>query len=108
MAYFLGLLLIVFILIDWLRNRGRQMRELVLAMYPVAIVTGAIAATLFTYFGMASLIRSLIPTQGSAIYRALDLLLCKHSRTLGCLHDRAGCRGILCDARPSGKSRQTD
>jgi hypothetical protein len=72
MAYFLGLLLIVFILIEWLRNRGRQMRELVLAMYPAAIVTGAIGATLFTYFGMAPVIRSLIPTQDSAIYRALD------------------------------------
>ena len=72
MAYFLGLLLIVFILIEWQRNRQRQMRELVFEMYPAAITTGAIAATLFTYFGMAPVISSLIPTQGSGIYRDLS------------------------------------
>jgi hypothetical protein len=128
MAYFPGLLLIVFILIDWLGNRGRQMRELVLAMYPVAIVTGAIAATLFTYFGMASVIRSLIPTQGSAIYRALDYGFFG-PETRAFLAPRSApwtyyCASIagpwiaytialvvvasFCDARRSGKSRQTD
>jgi len=72
MAYFLGLLLIAFILIDWQRNPARGMRELASEMYPAAIVTGAIAATLFAYFGIAPVIRSLIPSQGSTMYRALS------------------------------------
>jgi hypothetical protein len=70
MAYFLGLVLIVFILIDWQRSRGRQMRELVKEICQAMIATGSIAIVLVASFGMVPVIHSLLPIEGRAMYRA--------------------------------------
>jgi hypothetical protein len=70
MAYFLGLILIAFMVIERLRIRVRALRLFFREIYPAALVVTSIAAALAVSFGPAAVLRSLIPTQGLAIYRA--------------------------------------
>jgi len=71
MAYFLGLVLLVFIVSDCLRNRARLLRTFFAEAYPAVLVGIGIATILAAVFGWALLVRTLIPSEGRAMYRAL-------------------------------------
>jgi hypothetical protein len=69
MAYFLGLVLLVFVVADCLQNR-MSLRAFVAETYPAALVGVAIASILTASFGLAPLVRTVIPSEGRALYYA--------------------------------------
>jgi hypothetical protein len=71
MAYFFGLVLLVFIVIADLRDHERPLRSIVADIYPATLVVIAIAAILVATFGFASAVGSMIPSEGFSAYRAL-------------------------------------
>jgi hypothetical protein len=70
MAYFLGLILIGFIVVDCWRGRERLLRAVVVRTYPAALVGIAVGLVLIASFGLAPVVRSMIPSEGIAMYRA--------------------------------------
>jgi len=70
MAYFLGLVLLAFMVLDFLRNSARRIRAIIADIFPATLVVVAIVATLGATFGPAPVFGSMIPSEGFALYRA--------------------------------------
>jgi hypothetical protein len=70
MAFFLGLILLGFMVIECLHDCARPLRAFMYQIYPAALVGIAIASVLAASFGLAAVARSMIPTQGFLMYRA--------------------------------------
>jgi hypothetical protein len=70
MAFFLGLVLLGFIVADCLRYRARPLRAFVAEICPAIMVGTAIAILLAASFGLAPVVRSMIPREGLVMYRA--------------------------------------
>jgi hypothetical protein len=71
MAYFLGLILLFFIVLECFRRSTRPLRAIIAETYPAALIVVAIGATLTAVFGPAVVAGSIIPNQGRAMYRIL-------------------------------------
>jgi hypothetical protein len=70
MAFFMGFLLLVFVVTSALRSPIGLVRATAENSYPAAIA-GALTAVIVAYeFGAAALARSVFPTEGAAMYRA--------------------------------------
>lgn len=70
MAYFLGLVLLAFIVLAALRGSARPIRAIVAGICPAALVVVAIGAILVAAFGPAPVVGTMNPSVGAAWYRA--------------------------------------
>ena len=70
MAYVLGLVLLGFIVADCLRSRAGSLRAIVAETSPAFMVGINIAIILAASFGPIPVVRSMIPSEGLAMYRA--------------------------------------
>jgi len=69
MAYFLGLVLLVFIVAECLQDRT-PLRALLREIYPAALIGLVIGIILTASFGLAPLLHTVIPSEGRALYHA--------------------------------------
>jgi hypothetical protein len=70
MAYFFGLVLVGFMVFDYLRDSSQQLQVIVADIYPAALIIVAVVVILVGYFGPAPVIGSMIPSEGLAMYHA--------------------------------------
>jgi hypothetical protein len=69
MAFFLGFVLLGFIIVECLRHSAVPLRAFTSQVYPAVLVGVAIGSILAGSFGMAAVVRSIIPSEGFAMYR---------------------------------------
>lgn len=70
MAFFLGFVLLVFILVEAARARGQFLLDVLHDTWPAALSGLCAALAIALAFGWPSLVRSLFPFEGAAEYRA--------------------------------------
>jgi hypothetical protein len=69
MGYFFGVILLVVIALELRRQRG-ELRDFIATISPAAIVFAILSATLTGLYGARSLYLTIVPIEGSSLYRA--------------------------------------
>jgi hypothetical protein len=69
MAFFLGFVLIGFMVTECFRGCARPLRAFLYGIYPAVLTGTTVAIILAANFGLAIVVRSMIPTQGLTMYR---------------------------------------